>query len=46
MGIPNQTVSLGVAEAGSKEAIDALLTRVDAALYDAKAAGKNRVCVR
>ena len=46
VGIPNQTVSLGVAEAGSKEAIDALLTRVDAALYDAKAAGKNRVCVR
>lgn len=45
-GIPNQTVSLGVVEADKKEAINALLTRVDAALYDAKAAGKNRVCTR
>lgn len=44
--IPNQTVSLGVVEADQKESMDMLFTRVDAALYDAKEAGKNRVCTR
>lgn len=45
-GIPNQTVSLGVIETDGYEETDALLSRVDAALYDAKSAGKNCVCVR
>ncbi|KAA6185671.1 diguanylate cyclase [Thiohalocapsa marina] len=39
------TVSFGVAELGSREAMDAWLKRVDDALYAAKAAGRNRVCL-
>ena len=37
------TVSLGVAEIAPGETGDALLRRVDKALYEAKAAGRNRV---
>jgi len=37
------TCSLGVAESARGEAIDAVFRRADAALYDAKEAGRNRV---
>jgi len=37
------TISLGVAEFRSGESADALMARVDAALYRAKAAGRDRV---
>ena len=40
----NATVSAGVAvSAGGQESLEALLERADAALYDAKIAGRNRV---
>lgn len=42
-GIPSQTVSIGVTQAKSDDTIDTLCTRVDAALYEAKRTGKNRV---
>ena len=38
------TISLGVAEYEAKESIDSLLSRADASLYSAKAAGRN--CVK
>lgn len=41
--IPSQTVSIGVTQAKSDDTIDTLCTRVDAALYEAKRTGKNRV---
>lgn len=37
------TVSIGVAEAGDDDTLDPLLARADAALYRAKAGGRNRV---
>lgn len=37
------TVSLGVASLGAGESLDALLSRADAALYQAKKEGRNRV---
>ena len=40
-----QTVSIGAAQAKAGEAADALFSRVDKALYTAKANGKNRVVV-
>ncbi|MDE6732933.1 MAG: diguanylate cyclase [Oscillospiraceae bacterium] len=40
-----QTVSLGVTQAKAGDTTDALCTRVDTALYEAKKAGKNRVVV-
>ncbi len=40
-----QTVSLGVTQAKPGDTTDALCTRVDTALYEAKKAGKNRVVV-
>jgi diguanylate cyclase (GGDEF)-like protein len=39
------TVSLGVAECQPLESVDALIQRADLALYAAKAAGRNRVCL-
>ena len=43
-GCPNQTISLGTAQAQPGESADALCTRVDHALYAAKSSGRN--CVR
>src|SRR5712691_727548 len=37
------TCSLGVSEGGSEDTVDELLKRADAALYDAKIGGRNRV---
>ncbi len=37
------TVSIGIASAPPSEVIDTIITRADAALYRAKAAGRNRV---
>lgn len=39
------TVSIGVAEVGGHEDVLAILRRADGALYEAKAAGRNRVVV-
>ena len=41
----HQTISLGVTEAISGETTDALLVRVDKALYEAKETGKNKYIV-
>lgn len=41
-----QTISAGVTQADSSDTIDSLLSRVDAALYQAKKTGKNKVVVR
>lgn len=38
------TVSLGVSEARADDDADAILRRVDGALYEAKQGGRNRVC--
>jgi hypothetical protein len=45
-GIGPVTISLGVCSAGAEYDRDALLAAADAALYEAKAAGRNRVRVR
>ncbi len=42
-GIPPQTISLGVAQAGLCDSADTLCTRVDMGLYNAKESGKNTV---
>ncbi|MFI4924932.1 MAG: diguanylate cyclase, partial [Vicinamibacteria bacterium] len=42
-GAPRVTVSIGLAEAGEDETVESLLKRADAALYRAKAEGRNRV---
>jgi diguanylate cyclase (GGDEF)-like protein len=39
------TVSLGAAQLEDQESIDALVARADKCLYQAKAAGRNRLCV-
>ena len=41
--IPSQTVSVGVAKFTENEGIDSVCSRVDNALYKAKAEGKNKV---
>ena len=48
LSFPNcsgETASFGVAQAMPDEAADPLVFRADAALYEAKRAGKNRVCL-
>jgi diguanylate cyclase (GGDEF)-like protein len=40
------TASFGVTQLAEGETVERLLKRVDQALYDAKQAGRNRVCVR
>lgn len=40
------TISIGVSEFRQGDGVDSLLQRADKALYDAKAAGKNRVATR
>ncbi len=42
-GIPTQTISLGVAQAGLCDSADTLCSRVDMWLYNAKESGKNTV---
>lgn len=44
LGVPRLTASLGVAELTPGDTADTLITRADKALYDAKAAGRDRVC--
>lgn len=39
------TISLGIALGGAGESIDQLMARADSALYAAKRAGRNRICV-
>jgi diguanylate cyclase (GGDEF)-like protein/PAS domain S-box-containing protein len=43
--LPVVTISIGVAQHQSEEATESLLRRADTALYQAKAAGRNRVVV-
>ncbi len=43
--LPQITVSIGVAQHESEESTESLLRRTDAALYQAKALGRNRVVV-
>jgi diguanylate cyclase (GGDEF)-like protein len=45
MELVNVTASLGVSCLANEEKDDALLKRADAAMYQAKQAGRNRVCV-
>lgn len=44
-GVPAVTVSIGVTELDAAEDLRAALERADGALYAAKRAGRNRVCV-
>lgn len=39
------TVSIGLAESDPSETLDALIARADQALYEAKAGGRDRICV-
>jgi diguanylate cyclase (GGDEF)-like protein/PAS domain S-box-containing protein len=43
-GLPSVTISGGIATWEPGEGIDATVARADRALYEAKAAGRNRVC--
>lgn len=43
VGVGRRTASFGVAEAAPGEEVDALIARADAAMYEAKHAGRNRV---
>ena len=40
------TISIGVSAATPGDTLDELVHRADAAMYDAKAAGRNQVCIR
>jgi PleD family two-component response regulator len=42
-GLPSITVSIGVTRHQPGESVDSLFRRVDAALYQAKNAGRNKV---
>ena len=42
-GLPRVTLTCGVAELGKAEDVSAAFKRADARLYEAKAAGRNRV---
>lgn len=45
-GVPmGQNVSIGLAQREAGEPIDQLMARADAALYDAKTSGRDRICV-
>ena len=44
-GLGHVTISVGVAQARPGEAATVLVERADAALYEAKRTGRNRVCV-
>lgn len=45
-GVPNYTISIGVTVSGSQDStLDAVLRRADAALYEAKRMGRDRVVV-
>lgn len=44
-GLPSFTVSLGVIEGANDEDLPTLIARADAALFEAKSAGRNRVVV-
>ncbi len=39
------TISCGITQCNNDDTIDSAVTRADKAMYDAKASGKNRVCV-
>ena len=45
-GLPQPTLSIGVTVVGRHEALKAALARADGALYEAKAAGRDRVAAR
>jgi diguanylate cyclase (GGDEF)-like protein len=45
-GLPNTSVSCGVAECSAGDTAESLIARADRALYDAKKKGKNRVAGR
>lgn len=42
-GLPSITISIGIAQHALSETTESLLRRADAALYQAKSAGRNRV---